>query len=115
MTKMIGMKQAKMDFERLTEEIWHTKDRLLIEKDGLPIAVLLSVDDFEDIIETVGELSDPEYLASIEELLLEKHQRVMLKIIKKRSVVQETKAMFKAPPQILKEITESEELLEWGG
>ncbi|MBM4466172.1 MAG: type II toxin-antitoxin system Phd/YefM family antitoxin [Chloroflexi bacterium] len=67
MTRMIGLKQAKMDFEQLTEEIWRSKDRLLIERDGLPIVVLISIDDFEDLMETVGELSDPEYLASIRE------------------------------------------------
>ena|GEM_PF-291004 len=67
MTKMIGLEQAKMDFERLTEEIWRSKDRLLIAKDGLPIAVLLSIDDFKDLMETVGELSDPEHLVSIRE------------------------------------------------
>ncbi len=158
MTKMIGIKQAKMDFERLAEEIWRSKDRLLIEKDGLPIAVLLSMDDFENLMETIGKLSDSEYLASIrearaeykrgevdtledlytkvstggdkmaavivaiyekgmlrplEELPLEEHQRVVLKIITKVSIVQETKAMFKVPPQILREVAESEELLEW--
>jgi uncharacterized protein (DUF433 family)/PHD/YefM family antitoxin component YafN of YafNO toxin-antitoxin module len=67
MTRMIGLKEAKIDFERLAEEIWRGKDRLLIEKDGLPIAVLLSIDDFKDIMETVGELSDSEYLASVRE------------------------------------------------
>jgi len=160
MTRVISVKQARADFEKLIEEIWHSKDRLLIEKDGLPVAVLLSIDDFEDLMKTVGELFDLERLASIrearaeykrgevdtledlyttastgsdrmsevimaiyekgmlrplEELPLEERQRVTLRIITKRSVVQETKAMFKAPPQILKEIAESEELLEWGG
>lgn len=67
MTRTIGLKEAGMDFERLTEEIWRSKGRLLIEKDGLPIAVLISIDDFEDMMETIGELSDPEYLASIRE------------------------------------------------
>jgi len=67
MTKMISLKEAKMDFERLAEEIRRSKDRLLIEKDGLPIAVLISIDDFEVLMETVGELSDSEYLASIRE------------------------------------------------
>ena len=67
MTKIIDLKQAKMDFERLTEEIWRSKDRLLIERDGLPIAVLLSMDDFEDLMETVGESSNSEHLASIRE------------------------------------------------
>jgi antitoxin YefM len=156
----VSLKQTKRDFEKLVEEIRHSKDRLLIEKDGLPIAVLLNMDDFEDLMETVGELAAPKYLTSIrearaeykpgevdtledlytkvstggdemsevimaiyekgmlrplEELPLEERQRVTLKIITKRSIVQETKAMFKAPPQILKEIAESEELLEWGG
>jgi len=67
MTKMISLEQAKMDLQRLTEEIWCSKDRLLIAKDGLPIAVLLSIDDFKDLMETVGELPDSEYLASIRE------------------------------------------------
>ena len=67
MTKMISLEQAKMDLEKLTEEIWRSKDRLLIEKDGLPIAVLLSMDDFEDLMETVGESSNSEHLASIRE------------------------------------------------
>ncbi len=72
MVKMIiSLEQAKMDLERLTEEIWRSKDRLLIEKDGLPIAVLLSIDDFEDLIETVSELSDSQYLASIKEVRAE--------------------------------------------
>lgn len=67
MTRTMGLKQAKMDFDRLAEEIWRSKDRLLVEKDGLPIAVLLSIDDFENLMETVGELSDSEHLASIRE------------------------------------------------
>lgn len=52
-------------------------------------------------------------LRPLEELPLEEHQRVVLKIITKGSVVQETKAMFKVPPQILREVAESKELLEW--
>ncbi len=67
MTRRISVKQARADFEKLVEEIWHSKDRLLIEKDGLPIAILLNMDDFEDLMETVGELADPKYLASIRE------------------------------------------------
>jgi uncharacterized protein (DUF433 family)/PHD/YefM family antitoxin component YafN of YafNO toxin-antitoxin module len=67
MTRRINVEQAKADFERLAEEIWRGKDRLFIEKDGLPVAVLLSIDDFEDLIEPAGDLSDSEYLASIRE------------------------------------------------
>jgi PHD/YefM family antitoxin component YafN of YafNO toxin-antitoxin module len=67
MMRRISLKQAKRDFEKLAEEIWHSKDRLLIERDGLPIAVLLSMDDFENLMETVGELSDSRHLASIRE------------------------------------------------
>jgi prevent-host-death family protein len=67
MMRRISVKQARADFEKLTEEMRRSKDRLLIEKDGFPIAVLLSIDDFEDLMETVGELSDSEYSASIRE------------------------------------------------
>jgi antitoxin YefM len=69
--RRVSLKQAKRDFEKLAEEIRHSKDRLLIEKDGLPIAVLLSVGDFEDLMETVGELADPKYLTSIREARVE--------------------------------------------
>ncbi len=65
--KRVSLKQAKRDFEKLAEEIRHNKDCLLIEKDGLPTAVLLNMDDFEDLMETVGELADPKYLANIRE------------------------------------------------
>ena len=67
MTKMIGLEQAKMDLEKLAEEIWRSKGRLLIEKNGLPIAVLLSVDDFEDMLEAIGESSNSEHSASVRE------------------------------------------------
>jgi uncharacterized protein (DUF433 family) len=67
MMKMIGVEQAKMDFERLTEEIWHSQDRLFVMKEGSPIAVLLSIDDFENLRKTIGELSDSEHLDSVRE------------------------------------------------
>ena len=53
-------------------------------------------------------------LRLLEELPLEEHQTVLLKIISGESVVKETKGMFKIAPQVLKEIAESEELLEMG-
>ena len=53
-------------------------------------------------------------LRLLEELPLEEHQTVTLKIISRESIVKETKGMFKIAPHMLKEIAESEELLEMG-
>jgi len=100
MTKMIGLKQAKTDFERLTEEIWRSQDRLLIERDGLPIVVLLSIDDFENLLETVGELSDSEHLASIREARAE---------YKRSEVDKEMGVMEKTSPLVAELETKSTE------
>lgn len=53
-------------------------------------------------------------LRLLEELPLEEHQRVTLKIVSKESIVKETKGIFQIAPHMLKEIAESEELLEMG-
>lgn len=52
-------------------------------------------------------------LKPLEELPLEEHEEVRLRIIPRRSVVKETKAIFKISPEVLREIAESDELLEW--
>jgi predicted DNA-binding antitoxin AbrB/MazE fold protein len=53
-------------------------------------------------------------LRLLEKLPLEEHQTVTLKILSRESIVKQTKGMFKIAPQVLKEIAESEELLEMG-
>ncbi len=44
---------------------------------------------------------------------LNEHQKVTLKILKKKSVVIATKGMIRGNSSYLKEIAESEELAEW--
>ncbi|MGA9348682.1 MAG: antitoxin family protein [Anaerolineae bacterium] len=64
--------------------------------------------------EVITAIYEKGVLRPLEELPLEERQQVVLKIITKGSVVQETKAMFKIAPQTLREIAEREGLLEWG-
>ena len=64
--------------------------------------------------EVIAAVYEKGILRLLEELPLEEHQTVLLKIISGESVVKETKGMFKTAPHVLKEIAESEELLEMG-
>jgi predicted DNA-binding antitoxin AbrB/MazE fold protein len=63
--------------------------------------------------EVITAIYEKGVLRPLEELPLEERQQVVLKIITKGSIVQETKAMFKIAPHILREIAEREELWEW--
>lgn len=53
-------------------------------------------------------------LRLLEELPLKEHQTVRLRIIPSESIVKETKGMFKIASEVLKEIAESEDLLDIG-
>lgn len=65
--KTIDIQQAKARFEALVRDSSRNKAQWIVQEEGVPLAVIVSVDDFEDMLETVAELADPEYLASIQE------------------------------------------------
>ena len=47
------------------EQSAQLRDRWIVQKGHTPLGVVISFEDYEDLLETVGELSDPVYLASI--------------------------------------------------
>ena len=57
---------VKARFSEMVDRVDSTRDRITITRNGVPIAVLLSNDDFESLIETIDILGDPETMAAIE-------------------------------------------------
>ncbi|MBI4504067.1 MAG: type II toxin-antitoxin system Phd/YefM family antitoxin [Chloroflexi bacterium] len=67
MNKTVSIREARRNLERLIEEVRDRGQRVTIERSGEPMAVVIGIAEWENIRETLAELDDPEYLASIEE------------------------------------------------
>jgi len=65
--RVIGLEQAQSRLEALMEQSARQRDRWIVQKGPTPLGVVISFEDYEDLLETVRELSDPVYLASIRE------------------------------------------------
>ncbi len=58
---------VKARFSEMVERVNAYQDRITVTKNGVPVAVLLSADDFESLVETIEILTDPEAMAQIAE------------------------------------------------
>jgi prevent-host-death family protein len=67
MTKVISAFHARQHFGQLLEQARYRGYRFVVERAGKPMAVLVGVEEWENILETLAELNDPEYLDSIRE------------------------------------------------
>ena len=63
--RIIGLEQAQSRLEAIMEQSARQRDRWIVQKGHTPLGVVISFEDYEDLLETVGELSDPVYLTSI--------------------------------------------------
>lgn len=54
----ITLKELRPRLPKVIQSVDSKLDRFVISKNGIPVAVLLSVDDFESLIETLNEESD---------------------------------------------------------
>ncbi|MDP9428569.1 MAG: type II toxin-antitoxin system Phd/YefM family antitoxin [Actinomycetota bacterium] len=50
---------VKAHFSQVIDEVAGTHERVTITKNGSPVAVILAVEDYESIVETLEILSDP--------------------------------------------------------
>lgn len=67
----ITLKELRPMLPKVIEKIDSKLDRYIISKRGKPIAVLLSIDDFESLMETLNEVSDRENLKNIKKAMRE--------------------------------------------
>lgn len=63
----IPLTEARNRLPQLVSDVSETMARITITKQGRPRAVLLSADEYEEIIETLEVLSDPKIMASIKQ------------------------------------------------
>ena len=84
-TKIIPAGEATQHFSKLLEEVRYGGSRVVVEQAGKPMAILIGIEEWENILETLAELNDPEYLASIQEARQEIEQGQMLSLDKLRA------------------------------
>jgi antitoxin YefM len=65
MYRHVTLKQLRPKLPTVIDEVDEELDRYIISKHGKPVAVLLSIDDFEGLVETAEELADRENLKRI--------------------------------------------------
>lgn len=63
--ELISLSRARQELDQLIEEARRANRRFVVEVQGKPMAVILGIEEWENIQETLAELNDPEYLDSI--------------------------------------------------
>ncbi|MDP3791939.1 MAG: type II toxin-antitoxin system Phd/YefM family antitoxin [Candidatus Omnitrophota bacterium] len=67
MTKSITLKKLRPSLPRVVNEVDSKMDRFVITRRGKPVAMMMSIDDYESLIETLSILSDPRLMKSIKQ------------------------------------------------
>ena len=60
-----SLASVKAHFSRIIDEVAGTHERVTVTKNGSPVAVILAVEDYESLVETLEILSDPKAVAEI--------------------------------------------------
>jgi len=63
--RTIAISEAKVKLSQFVDEVYTTHDSITISKDGEPETVLMSVQEYESLVETLEVLSDPELMEAI--------------------------------------------------
>ena len=63
--KTLSLSEAKMKLNKLLEKVYDTDEEIVITKNGRPIAIIVSPDEYEGWQETLAIRSDPEFMAEI--------------------------------------------------
>ena len=64
---MTSLATAKARLSAFVDSVEVTHERIVITRNGVPAAVLISPEDLESLEETIALLSDPETMAEIDE------------------------------------------------
>lgn len=65
MYQHITLKDLRPNLPKVIDQIDSQFDRYIISKRGEPVAILLSIDDYESLVETLNETTDRENLQKI--------------------------------------------------
>ena len=67
MVNTVSLKKLRPELPKVVERIDGKLDRYVITKRGKPVVVMLSIDDYESLIETLDILADPKAMAGLRE------------------------------------------------
>lgn len=86
MLKNITLKDLRPRLPQVIEDVEENLDRYIISKRGEPVAVILSMEDYESILETLNETQDQENMKRIRKGLQEAKQgkTISWKALKKK-------------------------------
>ena len=62
-----SLRQAQSQLARLITEVQEHGEKVVITRSGRPAGILISVDEYEGLIETLELLSDPELAKSVQQ------------------------------------------------
>ena len=65
MTNTLSLKQLRPELPKVIERIDEKFDRFIITKRGRPVVVMMSIDDYESLIETLDILQDKETMKRV--------------------------------------------------
>lgn len=65
MTKSVSLKELRPKLPKIMGEVDAKMDRFIITRRGKPIALIMSIDDYESLLETLDILSDKKLLKRI--------------------------------------------------
>jgi antitoxin YefM len=60
-----SLASVKAHFSHVIDEVAGTHERVTVTRNGSPVAVILAVEDYESLVETLEILSDPKAMAEI--------------------------------------------------
>ncbi|GAB3345313.1 type II toxin-antitoxin system Phd/YefM family antitoxin [Modestobacter lapidis] len=63
----LSLAAVKARFSQVIDDVAGTHERVTVTKNGSPVAVILAVDDYESLMETLGILSDRHAVPEIRE------------------------------------------------
>jgi len=63
--KTLSVSEAKMKLSGLVDSVYRTDEEVVITKNGSPVAVLISPDEFEGWKETLAIRSDAEFMGEV--------------------------------------------------
>ena len=64
-TKYVSIAKAKTNLQRLIRQVEHADEAVAVTKNGVPAAIILSLDKFQGLLETIEILSDKPTLKSL--------------------------------------------------
>lgn len=65
MTNTVSLKELRPNLPKVMKRIDGKLDRFVVTSRGKPVAVMMSVVDYESLIETLDVLADPEAMANL--------------------------------------------------